>query len=210
MRAADPLAGDRRRATNAAAQLPQSRGVVDRRRAGRRQWTASWALAGAPRGRRGDPPAAAVRGAEAHTSSFGTQHVRPCRVAHGCAVAGRRAASTTEQSASGRSARRVRGGTMLLAACTTGAAAGVGALIWAAPTARQPGLLGRVRRALGRSTHSGEVHVSLRFRRAKLGCQCGARQGSQRISARPLALEWLWLCRSRHTSSFGGCGRVGL
>ena len=54
---ADPLPGDRRRATNAAAQLPQSRGVVDRRRAGRRQWPASWALAGVPRGRRGDPPA---------------------------------------------------------------------------------------------------------------------------------------------------------
>ena len=82
VRAADPLAGDRRRATNAAAQLPQSRGVVARRRAGRRQWTASWALAGAPRGRRGDPPAAAVRGAEAPIGTpTGTARVRPCLAA---------------------------------------------------------------------------------------------------------------------------------
>ena len=76
------MAGDRRRATNAAAQLPQSRGVVDRRRAGRRQWTASWALADAPRGRRGDPPAAAVRGAEAPIGTpTGTARVRPCLAA---------------------------------------------------------------------------------------------------------------------------------
>eukprot|EP00964_Phaeocystis_antarctica_P002002 scaffold1047_cov54-Phaeocystis_antarctica.AAC.1 len=62
-----------------------------RRRAGRRQWTASWALAGAPRERRGDPPAAAVRGAEAHllycVLAHSSQYVRPYRVAHGCAGA---------------------------------------------------------------------------------------------------------------------------
>ena len=49
--------------------------MVDRRRAGRRQWTASWALAGAPRGRRGDPPAAAVRGAEHLLAHPQAQHV---------------------------------------------------------------------------------------------------------------------------------------
>ena len=49
-------AGDHRRATNAAAQLPQSRGVVCHRRAGRRQWTTNWALSGVRRrGRTGHP-----------------------------------------------------------------------------------------------------------------------------------------------------------
>ena len=117
MRAADPLAGDRRRATNAAAQLPQSRGVVDRRRAGRRQWTASWALADAPRGRQGDPPAAAVRGAEAHLLYCLLAHCSTCAPAGSLTaaqVAGRRAAATKEHSASGRSALRVRGGTACL------------------------------------------------------------------------------------------------
>jgi hypothetical protein len=47
-----------------AALLPQSRGVVVRRRAGRWPCTASWALAGEPRSRHGDPPAAAARGAK--------------------------------------------------------------------------------------------------------------------------------------------------
>ena len=45
--------------------------MVDRWRAGRRQLMANWALAGVPRGRRGDPPAAAVRGAE-HLLAHGT------------------------------------------------------------------------------------------------------------------------------------------
>ena len=39
-REVDHLAGDRRRRPNAAAQLPQRRGVVGRRRAGRRRWMA--------------------------------------------------------------------------------------------------------------------------------------------------------------------------
>ena len=85
--------------------------MVDRRRAGRRQWTASWALADAPRGRRGDPPAAAVRGAEAHLLYWHTSTCVPAASLTAAQVAGRRAAATTEHSASGRSARRVRGGT---------------------------------------------------------------------------------------------------
>ena len=49
--------------TNAAAQLPQRRGAVGRRRAGRPRWTARRAPSCVPRGLRADPPAAAVRGA---------------------------------------------------------------------------------------------------------------------------------------------------
>ena len=108
MRAADPLAGDRRRATNAAAQLPQSRGVVDRRRAGRRQWSASWALAGAPRERRVDPPAAAVRGAEHlywHTRHASLPGCRSPPAPVAAQVADPRAAAMTERPASGREAR---------------------------------------------------------------------------------------------------------
>lgn len=58
-----------------AATEPRRGAVVVRRRAGRRQWTASWALAGEPRSRRGESPAAAVRGADrllAHTACVST------------------------------------------------------------------------------------------------------------------------------------------
>ena len=63
--------------------------MVDRRRAGRRQWTASWALADAPRGRRGDPPAAAVRGAEAHLLYWHTSTCVPAASLTAAQVAGR-------------------------------------------------------------------------------------------------------------------------
>ena len=62
-----------------AALLPQSRGVVVRRRAGRWPCTASWALAGEPRSRQGDPPAAAARGAK-HPPTYWHTDTRPVRL----------------------------------------------------------------------------------------------------------------------------------
>ena len=64
---------------HAAALLPHSRSVVGRRRAGRRQWTAGWALAGEPRSRRRDTPAATVRGAAStywHPARLAAAHRR--------------------------------------------------------------------------------------------------------------------------------------
>jgi hypothetical protein len=60
-----------------AAPLPQSRSVVGRWRAGRRQLMASWALAGVPRGRWCEAPAAAVRGGPGTRQCIGTRSHHP-------------------------------------------------------------------------------------------------------------------------------------
>jgi len=76
------------------------------------KWTASWALAGEPRSRRGDPPAAAVRAAPntllqlAHTACACLPGCRSPPSPVAAQVAGPRTAATTKRSASGREARQ--------------------------------------------------------------------------------------------------------
>ena len=114
---AGPLAGDRRRATNAAAQLPQSRGVVAQAR-----WSTAMDGELGARGRAARAPgrSAGCRGARRRGTYWHTHRHSTCASLPGCwsppapvaaQVASRRAAATKEHSASGRKARQVRGGT---------------------------------------------------------------------------------------------------
>jgi len=88
-----------------AAPLPQSRSVVGRWRAGRRQLMASWALAGVPRGRWCEAPAAAVRGGagtrQCALARALITHLS-ARLARGARVAGRRGEPSCGRAALGR------------------------------------------------------------------------------------------------------------
>ena len=135
---------------------PQSGGVVGRWRAGRRQLVASCALAGVPRGRWCEAPAAAVRGGPAHalaraltsrplgTAGARREGGRPARrawLSDAPAWTCRWAADAPAQASTRRGARR-------RPACLPPMAMPIGARAAAAPPlpgrTRQPGVLGRV------------------------------------------------------------------
>ena len=111
VRAADPLAGDRRRVTNL--QCGSTAATEPRRGRPQARWSTVMdgelgVRGGAPRERRGDPPAAAVRGAEHlywHTRHASLPGCRSPPAPVAAQVADPRAAAMTERPASGREAR---------------------------------------------------------------------------------------------------------